>query len=298
MGILARLPPRAFQRDWNKGGSPQTESRGSVPSVHDSSLFAAIFYILLIAYLFIILAFSSDAACPLFSGFPKLRGQFVFLVLCLAGITLSLYGLFCFAFEEYLKSRWYRPKFGGVSLKESYITKEQLKAVLDEQELKIGEILLQSGRITKEQLETALTHQQTGSGRLGEVLKQLEYAEDEDIYWALGRMQRKIGEIMMDKGFLTREDVDWILDQQKTGPPYPLTQESVRPPRQGEPSIRHTDSPLDFVRFYLFSACFPTMKGNFAKNLRPCPSSRARISSHSRIPACQPIATRNFRLCP
>ena len=102
-------------------------------------------------------------------------------------------------------------------MKESYITKEQLKAVLDEQELKIGEILLHSGRITKEQLETAMTHQQTGSGRLGDVLKQLGYAEDEDIYWALGRMQRKIGEIMMDKGFLTKEDVDWILDQQKTG---------------------------------------------------------------------------------
>jgi hypothetical protein len=181
-------------------------------------LFAAIFYILLIAYLFIILFFPQSQVARFSAVFQSFWAQFVFLVLCLVGITLSLYGLFCFAFEEYLKSRWYRPKFGGVSLKQSYITKEQLKAVLDEQELKIGEILLHSGRITKEQLETALTHQQTGSGRLGEVLKQLGYAEDEDIYWALGRMQRKIGEIMMDKGFLTREDVDWILDQQKTGP--------------------------------------------------------------------------------
>ena len=154
-------------------------------------LFAAIFYILLIAYLFIILFFPQSQVARFSAVFQSFWAQFVFLVLCLVGITLSLYGLFCFAFEEYLKSRWYRPKFGGVSLKESYITKEQL--------------------------ETAMTHQQTGSGRLGDVLKQLGYAEDEDIYWALGRMQRKIGEIMMDKGFLTKEDVDWILDQQKSG---------------------------------------------------------------------------------
>ena len=181
-------------------------------------LFAAIFYILLIAYLFIILFFPQSKVASFSAVFQSFWAQSLFLVLCLAGITLSLYGLFCFAFEEYLKSRWYRPKFGGVSLKESYITKEQLKAVLDEQELRIGEILLHSGRITKEQLETALTHQQTGSGRLGEVLKQMGYAEEEDIYWALGKMQRKMGEIMMDKGFLTKEDVDWLLDQQKSGP--------------------------------------------------------------------------------
>jgi hypothetical protein len=181
-------------------------------------LFAAIFYILLIAYLFIILFFPQSHVARFSAVFQSFWAQFLFLVLCLAGITLSLYGLFCFAFEEYLKSRWYRPKFGRVSLKESYITKEQLKVVLDEQELKIGDILLNSGRITKEQLETALTQQQSGSGRLGEVLKQMGYAEEEDIYWALGRMQRKIGEIMMDKGFLTKEDVDWLLDQQKSGP--------------------------------------------------------------------------------
>lgn len=181
-------------------------------------IFAAIFYILLIAYLFIVLFFPQSQVALFSAVFQSFWAQFFFLVLCLAGITLSLYGLFCFAFEEYLKSRWYRPKFGGVSLKERYITKEQLKAVLEEQEFKIGEILFTSGRITKDQLETALTHQQTGSGRLGEILKQLGYAAEEDIYWALGKMQRKIGEIMMDKGFLTKEDVDWLLDQQESGP--------------------------------------------------------------------------------
>jgi len=216
IGNSGTASPEGFNETGIKGGLPKPSAQ-IVPRTR-FLLFAAIFYILLIAYLFIILFFPQSPVARFSAVFQSFWAQFVFLVLCLAGITLSLYGLFCFAFEEYLKSRWYRPKFGGVSLKESYITKEQLKAVLDEQELKIGEILLQSGRITKEQLETALTHQQTGSGRLGEVLKQLEYAKDEDIYWALGRMQRKIGEIMMDKGFLTREDVDWILNQQKSGP--------------------------------------------------------------------------------
>jgi len=198
--------------------APIREPRAEVVYRTRFLLFGAIFYILLITYLFIILFFPQSHVARFSAVFQSFWAQFLFLVLCLAGITLSLYGLLCFAFEEYLKSRWYRPKFGGVSLKESYITKEQLKAALDEQELKIGEILLNSGRITKEQLETALTHQQTGSGRLGEVLKEMGYAEDEDIYWALGRAQRKLGQIMMDKGFLTKEDADWLLDQQKSGP--------------------------------------------------------------------------------
>ncbi len=181
-------------------------------------LFGAIFYILLITYLFIILVFPGSQVARFSAVFQSFWAQFLFLVLCLAGITLSLYGLFCFAFEEYLKSRWYRPKFGRVSLNESYITREQLKAVLDEQELKIGEVLLGAGRITQEQLDSALDHQRTGSYRLGEVLKQMGFAEDKDIYWALGKMQRRIGEIMVDKGFLTKEDADLLLDHQQSGP--------------------------------------------------------------------------------
>ena len=196
---------------------PRPKPRAEIVPRTRFLVFGAIFYLLLITYLFIILFFPQSQVARFSAVFQSFWAQFVFLVLCLAGISFSLYGVFCFAFGEYLKSRWYRPKFGGVSLKESFITKEQLKAVLDEQESKMGEILVNSGRITNEQLETALTHQQAGSGRLGEVLKQMGYAREEDIYWALGRMQRKIGEIMIDKGFLTKEDVDWLLDQQKSG---------------------------------------------------------------------------------
>ncbi len=181
-------------------------------------VFGAIFYIILITYLSIILFFPQSELARFSAVFEAFWAQFLFLILCLAGITLSLYGLFCFAFEEYLKSKWYRPKFGRVSLNESYITKEQLKAVLDEQEMRIGEVLLNSGRITREHLEEALNRQKRGSGRLGEILKKTGYATEEDIYWALGKMQRKMGEIMVDKGFLSRDDVDWLLSQQRNGP--------------------------------------------------------------------------------
>jgi hypothetical protein len=211
-----RASPEGF--DENRMKAPIRKTKTQIVPRARFLLFGAIFYILLIAYLFLILFFPQSEVARFSAVFETFWAQFLFLVLCLAGITLSLYGLYFFAFEEYLKSRWYRPKFGRVSLNERYITKEQLKTVLDEQELKIGEVLLNSGRITGEQLETALAHQQTGSDRLGEVLKQMGYAEDEDIYWALGKMQRRTGEIMMDKGFLTKEDVDWLLDQQKGGP--------------------------------------------------------------------------------
>jgi hypothetical protein len=180
-------------------------------------VFGAIFYILLLSYLVIVLFFPQSRVARFSAVFETFWAQFIFLVLCLVGITLSFFGLFCFVCEEYLKSRWYQPKIGKLSVSEGFITKEQLKQVLEEQEQRIGEVLLSHGRITQEQLEKALAQQKTTSARLGEILNQMGYATEEDVYWALGKMQRKVGEILVDKGMLTKEDVDWLIHQQKSG---------------------------------------------------------------------------------
>jgi hypothetical protein len=181
-------------------------------------IFGAIFYILLLGYLVIVLFFPQSSIARFSTIFETFWAQFIFLVLCLVGITVSLFGLFCFVCEEYLRSRWYQPKIGKLSVIEGFITREQLKQVLEEQEQRIGEVLLSSGRITKEQLGKAIAHQKSTPVRLGEILKHLGYATEEDICWALGKMHRKVGEILVDKGMLTKEDVDWLIGQQKSGP--------------------------------------------------------------------------------
>jgi hypothetical protein len=181
-------------------------------------IFGAIFYILLLSYLVIVLFFPHSRIALFSTLFETFWAQFIFLVLCLVGITLSLFGLFCFVCEEYLRSKWYQPKIGKLSVSEGFITKEQLKQVLEEQEQRIGEVLLSSGRITQEQLEKAISKQKDTPARLGEILKHMGYATEEDIYWALGKMQRKLGEILVDRGMLTKGDVDWLIGQQKSGP--------------------------------------------------------------------------------
>jgi hypothetical protein len=180
-------------------------------------VFGALFYILLSIYLIIVFFFPQSRVAGFSAVFEAFWAQFIFLVLCLVGVTLSLFGLFCFLCEEYLRSKWYQPKIGKLSVSEGFITKEQLKQVLEEQEQRIGEVLLSASRITQQQLEKALAQQKSTSARLGEVLKHMGYVTEEDICWALGKMQRKVGEILVDKGMLAKQDVDWLMDQQKSG---------------------------------------------------------------------------------
>jgi hypothetical protein len=181
-------------------------------------VFGAIFYILLLSYLIIVLFFPQSRIAHFSAVFETFWAQFIFLILCLSGVTLSVFGLFCFVFEEYLKSGWYQPKIGKLSVSEGFITKEELNQVLEEQEQRIGEVLLVSGRITPEHLEKALAQQKSTPARLGEIINQMGYASEEDVYWALGKMQRKVGEILVEKGMVTKEDVAWLIDRQKRGP--------------------------------------------------------------------------------
>jgi hypothetical protein len=93
-----------------------------------------------------------------------------------------------------------------------------LKEALAEQSLRIGEVLVQGGRITTEQLNQALAYQSTDSKNLGEILKELGFATEKDINWALNRMERKLGRILREKSYITDYEVRRILIEQWYGP--------------------------------------------------------------------------------
>jgi hypothetical protein len=114
-----------------------------------------------------------------------------------------------------LKRMFFKPKLGEILISEGYITEKELTGALSQQGLKIGQVLVQAGRITTEQLNQALETQQKQPGKIGEILKELEFAQDEDINWALAKMKKKIGTVLLDMGLLTDYDVDRALRIQR-----------------------------------------------------------------------------------
>ena len=71
-----------------------------------------------------------------------------------------------------------------------------------------------------DQLNQALDRQKEAPMKIGEILKEIGYATDEDINWALAKMKRRIGEVLLDMGVLTDYDVGRALRMQRK--PHPL----------------------------------------------------------------------------
>jgi len=115
-------------------------------------------------------------------------------------------------------TQWFKPTLGNVGIREGYLTKERLKEALDEQKLRIGEILVRSGRLRNEQLNQSLEHQKKVSAPLGQIPRNLGYATEEDIDWALSKTGRRLGEILREERTLTTDDLAWLSAQQKFGP--------------------------------------------------------------------------------
>jgi hypothetical protein len=114
-----------------------------------------------------------------------------------------------------LKRMFFKPKLGEILVSEGYITEKELRRALSQQGLKIGQVLVRAGRITADQLNQALEIQQKQSGKIGEILKDLEFAQDEDINWALAKMKKKVGTVLLEMGLLTDHDVDRALKIQR-----------------------------------------------------------------------------------
>ncbi|MBN1842644.1 MAG: diguanylate cyclase [Deltaproteobacteria bacterium] len=108
-----------------------------------------------------------------------------------------------------------KPKFGEVLISHGYVTEGELKKGLSEQRLRLGALLVQVGRITTQQLNQALELQKKLSSKLGDILKKLGHATDQDIRWALDKMKRKLGEILNEKQVLTDYELHRALTMQQ-----------------------------------------------------------------------------------
>ena len=181
-------------------------------------LFAGIFLIISLSYLSLQLLFPHSSLAQLFHLFQSSWHNSIAVIISFLFIAIGLSGLIEFFHKRFVRIRWRRTKIGEILVSEGYLTVRELKDALSEQKLKIGEVLLGAGRITSQQLAQALRYQKKFSKRLGEILRELGYITEEDISWALRRMNRKLGEIVREKGLLTDHEFHLAWSLQHYGP--------------------------------------------------------------------------------
>ncbi len=138
--------------------------------------------------------------------------NFVFLMLLF--LTVSILSADA-ADAVYLRIRrlsWFRPRLGEVLVARGFISSKELDEALCEQKLRIGEVLVQSGKVAPGELDEALDYQRSFQGiRVGEALVKLGYADNEDVFWALERSNRKLGKILIERGLITEYDLHRVL---------------------------------------------------------------------------------------
>lgn len=181
-------------------------------------LFMAHFYAVILLYIAIASCSPGSSITQVGTGFDTFWANFISLGFILFITALTLHLLTCFSLKKLLSTKWFKPKLGDVGLREGYLTEERLKKALDEQKLRIGEILVQSGRLSDDQLNQTLERQKSISAPFGQILKELGFATQQDVDWALSKMGRKLGQILREQGLLTTEDLAWLLGQQRFGP--------------------------------------------------------------------------------
>lgn len=181
-------------------------------------LFMAHFYAVILVYITIAIRSPGSSIAQLGTDFNTFWENFISLGFILFVTALILHLLTIFSLKKLLSTKWFKPKLGDVGLREGYLTKERLKRALDEQNLRIGEILVRSGRLSNDHLNQTLERQKKISAPFGQILKELGFATQQDVDWALSKMHRKLGQILREQGILTTEDLAWLLGLQKFGP--------------------------------------------------------------------------------
>ena len=149
----------------------------------------------------------------LFLRIARLPGGFVVVLGILLVFAWAVSAILDISFI--LKRVFIKPKLGHILVSDGYITEEELKQALSHQDHKIGQVLVDGGRITMDQLNQALDRKKEDPMKIGEILKEIGYATDEDINWALAKMKRRIGQILLDMGLLTHYDVGRALGKQR-----------------------------------------------------------------------------------
>jgi len=223
-GSLLGPQKKAVASESGEGGDPVEENSLSTarpePEISPKTkvfLYVAILYAILLIFLAVSFVSPASSVARGANVFQSFWANFIFLGLCFMVASFLMYGVVYFGFKKLLMTKWGQPKLGKLLVSDGYITREQLKEALVEQEQRIGEVLLQDGRVSAQQLEEALRQQKQIRARLGDLLVELGFVTEEDIHWALGKLDRRLGEILRDKGLLTEQDVDWVLGRQQFG---------------------------------------------------------------------------------
>jgi hypothetical protein len=173
-------------------------------------LFVALFLVISFSYL-VWVCFSPRGTLAQFASMiDMVWANLIILVISFLLLSLGFTELVDYSYSHAIRWKRRRSKFGEILVSEGYITKNDLKVALAEQKMRIGEVLIQAGRITTHQLHQALNHQKKVSKKLGEILRSLGYATEEDIEWALERMDRKLGEILRDRGLLSDYELQQV----------------------------------------------------------------------------------------
>jgi len=134
----------------------------------------------------------------------------VFLLIAIGGVKILE-----IIYRDLTGTRSKKSRIGKYLLAENFITEEDLNAALEEQSFRIGELLVQHNRITPQQLKSALKNQKSSHHRIGDVLKELGYATDEDVQFALKKLNRRLGDILTDKQCITEYDLQCALTMQR-----------------------------------------------------------------------------------
>ena len=150
-----------------------------------------------------------------FNIFNNPGANFMLVLILFALLALTVTKLIELLYQDFFGSASLKPKVGKYLVAEHYITEEDLKNALNEQNMRIGEILVQSDRITSLRLQKALKQQKKTNKRLGEVLHKLGYISKEDISWALSKEHRPLGKILKDNNCITDYDLTCALSMQQ-----------------------------------------------------------------------------------
>jgi hypothetical protein len=182
------------------------------------SILLVVFFGILLSYLLLITFFPSCWINHLCGLSQSMIVNCFFLIFSSLFVAWLFSEFIDFCYEKTLEIRWRGSKLGKIFVSEGYVTEEDLREALREQNLRVGEVLVRAGRITAEQLEHALNRQREVPGKLGDILKDLAYSTDEDIDWALDNTGKRLGEILVRNDVISRYDLNSSLALQRYGP--------------------------------------------------------------------------------
>lgn len=174
-------------------------------------LFIAIFSACLILDLLLPFLHPGTSSLHDFDIFKSPSANYLLLILIFMVIAFVLGNILHYVCWQLKKIVSRGPKIGNALVSQGLITPEQLKEALLEQGLKLGEVLTRAGRITDQQKQHALEFQKRQHRQFGEILKELGYATEEDIQWAMNKIKRKIGSILKEKRLVTDYDITCAL---------------------------------------------------------------------------------------